>query len=101
MRLASVGRWLLRPATNKTGLTSQNDFFFVPGMLLATMDAGHCSGLHLGGGKDIFFNHHSSHVKFFRYRTSHQDSLDHVANISHPGLNSLLYLGPKAWTLLR
>ncbi len=52
-------------------------------MLLAAMDAGHFSWLELGRGKDVLLDHHPGYIKFFRYRTSHQDSLDHAANISH------------------
>jgi hypothetical protein len=52
------------------------------------MATGHSAGLELGGGEDIFFNHHSSDIEFFCYGTSHQDSLDHSANISHQRLKA-------------
>ena len=73
------------------------------------MTAGHSSGLELGGGEDIFFNHYPGDIKFFRYRTSHQDSLDHNANISRHQLKARAILvltrvfgisRPGKWLLL-
>jgi hypothetical protein len=52
-------------------------------MLLAAVNTGHGAGLEVSGGKSIFFDYDSGDIKFFRYRTSHQDSFDHGSNISH------------------
>ena len=52
-------------------------------MLLPAVNTGHRAGLEFSGGKNIFFDYDSGDIEFFRYRTSHQDSFDHGANISH------------------
>ena len=81
------------PFNVRSRLARENDLFFIPAMLLATVDTGHGPGLHLGPSKGIFFNYHPGNIEFFCYRTSHQDSLDHAANISHQRAKSLPNLG--------
>jgi hypothetical protein len=75
-------------------LASKDDLFLVPGMRFSAMATGYSPGLELGGGKDIFFDHHPCDIEFFCYRTSHQDSLDHSTNISQPAGESSRNLVP-------
>jgi hypothetical protein len=74
--------------TNQSKLTSKNDLFLIPRMRLAAMATGHSARLELSSGEDIFFNHHPRDIEFFCYRTPHQDSLNHSANMSHQRLKA-------------
>ncbi len=62
-------------------------------MFLAAVHAGHCPGFELGGGETVLFDHHPGYIQLLRYRTPHQDSLDHAATISHPMPKSSLNVG--------
>jgi hypothetical protein len=73
-------------------LPSKYGLFFVPGVLLAAMRASYHARFNLRGGEDLFFNHHPGYVEFFRCRASHQNSLDHGVNISHPPMKCSRYL---------
>lgn len=70
-------------------------------MRFTAVATGHSARLELGGGKDIFFDHHPRDIEFFCYRTSHQDSLDHSANISQlrPKARAI-FLSPRSFGLL-
>jgi hypothetical protein len=57
------------------------------------MRASHGARLYFSRSEDIFFNHYASNVELFCCRTSHQDSLDHGATISHssPNAHAILF----------
>jgi len=68
-------------------------------MRFPAMATGHSAGLEVCGNKGIFFNHYPGDIEFLCYRTSHQDSLNHSANIAHRRFESslILALAPQLW----
>ncbi len=70
------------PRRNPVCLTSQDRLLLVPCVGTPAMGAGDGLRLQVRSREAIFVDHHAGDVKFFRYRTSHQDSLYHGANIS-------------------
>jgi len=62
-------------------------------MRFAEMATGHSARLEIGRTNGFFFNHHSGDIEFLRYRTSHQYSLDHGANIAHQRLKARAFWG--------
>ena len=82
----------LRPRRRSSYLASKNDLFLVPGMRFTAMATGHSARLEISGNKSIFFNHHPGDIEFLCYRTSHQYSLDHSANIAHRRLKARAFL---------
>ena len=62
-------------------LTSEDRLFFIPGMRPAAMRAGDVFRFQLGVLEEVLVDRDSGDIKFFRYRTSHQNSLDHSANM--------------------
>ena len=61
-------------------------------MGFTAMATGHSAGLEIGGNKGIFFNHLPGDIEFLCYRTSHQYSLDHNANIAQRRLKARAFL---------
>ena len=86
--------------THKFKLASENDLILIPGMRFSAMATGYSAGFELGGGKGIFFDHHPRYIEFFCYRTSHQDSLDHGANISQLRLKARAILPSRGSGIL-
>jgi hypothetical protein len=61
-------------------------------MRFTAMATSHSAGLEISGNKSIFFNYHPGDIEFLCYRTSHQYSLDHSANIAHQRLKARAFL---------